>query len=292
MRFENYNPIVIFLYFIIVLLITMFTINPILLLISLIGGVLFFIANEGIIAFLKDLTFYIPLFILIAITNPLFSHNGATPLFFMNGNAITYEAIVYGIFIAVMIVSVMYWCKCFSRIFTTDKILYLVGRISPRLSIVISMAVRFIPLVKLQSKKVSNAQKAMGLYTSDSYVDKIKSALRVFSSVLTWGLENGIEVSDSMQSRGYGLKGRTSWSPFRFTIFDSIFIIISIILGGITFYCLYNKSLEFNFYPHISQVPKSSATLFSYCIFSVLCLIPFIMEVKEVIKWKYFLSKI
>ncbi len=292
MRFENYNPITIFIYFLIVFLITMFTVNPILLIISLIGGILFFISNNGIMRFLKDLAFYLPLFVLIAVTNPLFSHNGATPLFFMNGNAITYEAIIYGIFISVMIISVMYWCKCFGIIFTIDKILYLVGKISSKLAIVISMTVRFIPLIKSQSKKVSKVQKTMGLYTGNSYADRLKGSIRVFSSVLTWGLENGINVSDSMLSRGYGLKNRTSWSPFKITVSDIVLILISILLGITTLYGIYSKSLEFNFYPYITEVPTFLMSYISYSVFGLLCIIPFVIEIKEIVKWKYFLSKI
>ena len=49
-------------------------------------------------AILSDMGFYLPLFLLVAVTNPLFSHNGVTPLFFMNGNPVTLEAVVYGVF--------------------------------------------------------------------------------------------------------------------------------------------------------------------------------------------------
>ena len=41
--------------------------------------------------------FYVPLFLLVAVTNPLFSHNGVTPLFFLNGNPVTLEALLYGV---------------------------------------------------------------------------------------------------------------------------------------------------------------------------------------------------
>lgn len=83
-------------------------------------------------AILSDMGFYLPLFLLVAVTNPLFSHNGVTPLFFMNGNPVTLEAVVYGVFISVMVVGVLFWCKCYNEIMTEDKFLYLFGRIIPK----------------------------------------------------------------------------------------------------------------------------------------------------------------
>lgn len=88
------------------------------------------------------------MFLLVAVTNPLFSHNGVTPLFYLNGNPVTLEAFVYGAAIAVMVVGVMLWCRCYSAVMTSDKFLYLFGRAIPKLALVLSMALRFIPMFK------------------------------------------------------------------------------------------------------------------------------------------------
>ena len=45
---------------------------------------------------------------------------------------------------------------------------------------------------------------------------RVRSALRVFSIVVTWSLESGIITADSMRCRGYGLPGRTAFSIYRF----------------------------------------------------------------------------
>lgn len=55
-----------------------------------------------------------------------------TPLFFLNGNAVTLEAILYGLDIAVMLVAVMYWFKCYNHIMTSEKVLFLFGRAIPK----------------------------------------------------------------------------------------------------------------------------------------------------------------
>ena len=53
----------------------------------------------------RNLAYYFFLFLLLAVVNPLFVHNGETILFFMNDNPITLEAFFYGMIVAVMIIA-------------------------------------------------------------------------------------------------------------------------------------------------------------------------------------------
>ena len=112
--FSGVHPLVLLLYFFSELTIVMFVQNPVLSVSAFLGAVLFCITlrKRGSVA--ADLGFYIPLFLLVAVTNPLFSHNGVTPLFFLNGNPVTMEAFVYGVAIAVVVISVLLWSKGYS----------------------------------------------------------------------------------------------------------------------------------------------------------------------------------
>ena len=247
--FSSYHPAVLLLYFAAVLLVAMFTQNPVLLCLALLGGVSFCTLLERPRDFLHNIAFYFPLFLMIAVTNPLFSHNGVTPLF---GNPVTLEAILYGLDIAVMLVAVMYWFKCYNHIMTSEKILFLFGRMIPKLSLLLSTALRFVPLFKAQIKKIHQAQKAMGLYTGSSYVDKLRSAVRVFSAMLTWSLENAIDTGDSMKARGYGLKGRSHFTLFRFTARDGLLLGGALLLMVLVLLGLMLKEIAFSFYPRLT----------------------------------------
>lgn len=183
--FGNYHPTVLMTYFLSVLLVAMFVPNPVLQLSALLGACAFSAIISRRRQVLSDIGFYVPMFLMVAITNPLFSHNGVTPLFFLNGNPVTAEAFIYGAAIAVTVIGVMLWCKAFGAVMSSDKFLYLFGRAVPKLSLVLSMALRFVPRFKRQMKTVSRAQKAMGLYSSKSYTDKIKNAGRVFTAMIS-----------------------------------------------------------------------------------------------------------
>lgn len=115
---------------------------------------------------------------MVAVTNPLFSHNGVTPLFFLNGNPVTLEAFAYGAAIAVAVIGVMLWCKCMGEIMSSDKFLWLFGRPFPKISLVLSAALRFIPLFVRQSKEVSRAQKARGFILQKAMLIKLKLRFR------------------------------------------------------------------------------------------------------------------
>lgn len=290
--FSSCHPAVLLLYFLAVLPVAMFTQNPVLLALALLGGVSFCTLLERPKDFLRNMAFYVPLFLMIAVTNPLFSHNGATPLFFLNGNPVTLEAVLYGLDIAAMLVAVMYWFKCCSHIMTSEKLLFLFGRAVPRLSLLLSAALRFVPLFKAQIKKVHQAQKAMGLYSGRGMVDKLHGALRVFSSVLTWALENAVETGDSMKARGYGLPGRSHFSLFRFTRRDGLLLGAAALLMAFVLPGLAWKETAFSFYPQLTPLRLTLPALAAYTAFGGLAFLPFLFETAENLRWKARMSRI
>ena len=176
--FGNVHPFVLLVYFLSVLTVAMFAANPVLSLTALLGGILFCAMLVRRSRVPGDIGFYVPLFLLVAVTNPLFSHNGVTPLFFLNGNPVTLEALLYGFALAVAVVGVLLWCKGYSEVMTGDKFLYLFGSVIPRLALVLSMALRFVPRFRRQMRRVLCAQKTMGLYAARGYTDKVRSAGR------------------------------------------------------------------------------------------------------------------
>lgn len=290
--FSKFHPFVLMVYFISVFIVAMFVNNPVINVIAILGGLVFSImlteANEKI----SDLKFYIPMLLLISLTNPLFSHNGRTPLFFMNGNAVTLEAIVCGGFIGVMLVGIMLWFKCFNKVLTVDKIVFLFGRIIPKISLVISISLRYVPMLKRQAKSIKKAQKAMGLYSSDSYADKVRSQLRVMSALVGWSMENAVETSKAMKAKGYGLKGHSSYSIYKFRLSDAIMLIVCILLTSLVMMGVISGSLDFSYYPVVSELNVSVSALIAYISFGVLTLIPFFIELEEIIQWNCCKSKI
>ena len=136
-----------------------------------------------------------------ALINPAFNHEGVTVIAYLpSGNPLTLESILYGIVAASMVATVICWFSCFNKIMTSDKFIYLLVRIIPSLSLILSMTFRFVPKFKNRYKKFQMHRKSMGRDTSEGSVfARVKNSIRILSAVITWSLENAIDTSDSMK---------------------------------------------------------------------------------------------
>lgn len=263
----------------------MFSMDPLLLGLSLLGSLITFLLIGGRGGHLWTLA----LFFGIALLNPLTYHNGVTVLFVLNGNPITLEALFYGLAAAGMIVAVMYWFRCFSCIMTSDRLMYLLGGISPRLALLLSMTLRYVPLFGAQAKKIQHSQRALGLYKDDNIVDSFRGGLRVFSVMVTWTLENGIITADSMTARGYGLGRRTHFSLFRFTRQDALLLLSALLLSALSLWGLQGQSVAY--YPAFRFAPPTGRALTGYAAYGLLALLPAIYIGKEALTWHCFKSR-
>src|SRR5699024_11725234 len=77
------------------------------------------------------------------------------------------------------------------------------------LSLVIMMALKFIPQFKKQIKNVHETQKTLGLYSDNRMKSRLMNGIKTFYSMISWSLETAVEQGDAMKAKGYGLKGRT-----------------------------------------------------------------------------------
>lgn len=286
--FSTYHPLVNFIYFALVLLFSMFFMHPISLCISLMSSLMYSIYLNGRKAVSFSLRFMLPMMLMAAIINPAFSHQGITVLAYLpSGNPLTLESIVYGIAAAIMLAAVISWFSCYSAVMTSDKFVYLFGRLVPALSLVLSMALRFIPRFKAQMQLVTDSQRSIGRDVSvGSLVERIKVAVTIFSIMVTWSLENAIETADSMKSRGYGLPGRTAFSIYRFEERDILALIWLGISGGFILCGNIAGNMDFLYYPMITGVEMDTFPILLQLVYLALCLTPVFLNVKEDRTWK------
>ncbi|MBQ4105197.1 MAG: cobalt transport protein [Clostridia bacterium] len=291
-KLSELHPIVAGVYFLSVLLTAMFSSHPALLLTALVGGMAFFFKTAPRTSHTKELCFYFLLFLLVSLSNPLFSHRGVTPLFYLNNNPITLEAFLCGIGLGVMILAVIFWFKCLSAVMTEDKILWIFAKISPKLALLLSSSLRFIPMLKTRSEKIREAQKALGSFSADNWLTKLRLTLCVYSALITWALESAVETGASMKARGYGLKGRTNYSLYRFRLADAFALAMIAVLSIVTLSAVASGALSFEYYPAVTISAQSLHGTLALISFGALCFLPFILEVKEDLKWKFYRSRI
>ena len=293
-EFKTYHPIVNMVYFVFVIGFSCFFTHPICLAISFICAFTYSAMLNGSRKTKMSLIYTLPILTITALTNPAFNHEGATILAYLpSGNPFTLESLLYGIGAAVLLISVIYWFSCYNAIMTSDKFVYLFGKIIPSLSLVMSMTLRFVPRFSAQLKVVSNAQKCIGRSTADGgIVKKAKFGLMILSVMITWALENAIETAGSMKARGYGLPGRTAFSIFTFDKRDKTALIYIMFFGIYTLIGSIFGGIYFRYFPSLKS---AEFTLFSASVFIsylALCVYPIMIETREVLRWKAIESKI
>lgn len=293
-EFKTYHPIVNFTYFVFVIGFSCFFMHPIALCISLVSGFIYSVMLKGKKAIKTNLIYILPIILMTALINPAFNHEGVTIIEYLpNGNPLTLESIVYGICAAVMIVSVICHFSCYNEVMTSDKFIYLFGKIIPSMSLIISMTLRFVPKFSSQLKTVANAQRCMGRDVSNgSIIQRAKHGLNILSIMTTWSLENAIETADSMKSRGYGIPGRTAFSIFTFDKRDKKALICILLLGIYTFVGNLMGGMYYRFFPSMKTADVSFFNISVFAAYLMLCVCPIIIEIWEARKWKVLRSKI
>lgn len=289
--FSGFHPAVNLAFFVAALGMTMFIQQPVYLLISMISGCAYLLYLQGRKGMLRQVGYLLPILVMMAIMNPLFNHEGMTVLWYLpNDNPITLEAICFGLASAVMMGACIVWFNCCNAVFTSDKIIYLFGRVIPAMSLLISMTLRFVPRFKNFLQSVMRTQRAM--HKPENTKEKLQQALSAFSATVSWAMEQSIVSADSMKSRGYGIQGRTAFSIYLFEKRDGIALALLVFLcAGAALPCMTGHA-AWNYYPSLSGVLLGPVQLLGYLCYGGMCLMPLIIDLMEDHKWNSLRSKI
>jgi energy-coupling factor transport system permease protein len=239
----------------------------------------------------RQVGYLLPILVLMALLNPAFSHSGETVLgYWPGGGAITLESLCMGISSAVMMGACIVWFNCCNTVVTSDKVMYLFGRLIPSLSLLLSMTLRFVPRFKHFLQGVMQAQKA--LHKPRNRREKLRQAMTAFSATVSWAMEQSIVTADSMKGGGYGAAGRTSFSIYRFEKRDgfAMFVVVMLSVGAMV-PCI-TGHLAWSYLPAFAGVLLGPVQAFAYGCFAALCFLPLIIDFAEDHKWNSLRSKI
>lgn len=281
-KLDSLHPIVLFTYFMLVVFISMCTVNPVFVTISFLSSLVLYALLTNIRKMFKVLLSFVLLIIFMSLINPIFSRHGATKLFTIGYYDFTLESMLYGFFTSMMLSSVIIWFMSFSIVFKSDKFIYMFGKIIPKISLVLSVTLNFIPRFTRYFREVEDAQKTLGIYEKKL----LKMKLRVFSIVFGMGLESSIETSNSMKARGYGISGRSNYSLFKFRKSDTILETVWFLLGAYTLIKVLMMG-KFNYYPNIDNIVLDLEYIIPYVSFLILTFSSAILEIKENMLWHY-----
>lgn len=262
---ERLHPLTSFVYLLAVLAVTVFTRDPVLLAESLAGG----LAALALSGRLRSAAFVPLLAVVVAVTNPLFSHNGVTVLFFVGDTAFTLEALVYGFAFGVMLSAAFVWGTLSAQYMTSDNYVWLFGRTLPSAGLVLSCALRFVPLFVRRTGEYISVRAADN---GGKLTPKI--CLSALSSSMGYSAEEAMTAADSMRARGYGTVKRTFYSRYRLSASQLVLLAAVTALSAASAALMICGAGSFYYYPAVSRISLSPVNIALYAAFGMLCAMP------------------
>lgn len=279
MGFERCHPAVNLIYFAAVIAGTVAFRHPVFLVVSSLSACAYSIRRNRGKAVVINLCM-LPLAAAFAVYYSSYHHFGITVLQqnFV-GNNMTLESLVYGLVLGICAAGVCIWMSCIYSVFSTDKMVYLFGQVSPRLSLFLAILLRMVPRIKKKAKKINMAQRGIGRGTGqENGWQRIKNTIRILSTLITWTIDSLMTASDAMRSRGSSLRGRTAFSIYRFDNRDRVYAIGMFLCITLTMMAVLLKFTGMTYDPRIIWKTIPPVMSLFYLGYAILCLMPLGLE--------------
>lgn len=280
MGFEACHPAVNLIYFVAVIFGTLSFQHPVFLAISFLCAFAYSLKRNRGKAFIFNLCL-LPCIIAFALYYASFQHFGKTVLWqnFI-GNNMTLESFVYGNVLGLQVAGLLIWMSCVYSIFSSDKVVYLYGRVSPRLSLFLAILLRMVPRIKGEAKRINTARRGLGKGIDQGNLwQRIRNGIRIFSMLISWTIGSLATMSDSMRSRGSSLRGRTAFSIYRFDNRDRTYVLVLFTCLTLTAMALIQGLTDMTYAPLILWKPIGFTNIVLCIGYAIFCLMPLLLDI-------------
>ena len=204
-----------------------------------------FFSNVPLKSLLKSVKAVLFLLLFTALLNLFFSQ-GETIVFEWKFIQITQEGIYTAAFLAIrlflLVLGSVVLTLTTTPVALTDGIESLLKPLTwihfpvHELALIMSIALRFIPILTDETSRIMNAQKARGAdFESGSLMQRIKAIIPILIPLLISAFRRADELGDAMDARCYsGSKVRTKYKKLTFSWRDGIALLLAaVLLAGI-----------------------------------------------------------
>lgn len=308
--FDAMHPAVPALYACVTLGLTMFSMQPVLVGLSLIGASAYLACARGPAAALSPLRWQIPVVAVVALVNPLFVRMGSTVLFELFGRPVFLESLLYGLTMAGLFMATAQWFAACSHLLSYDKVMGLLGNAAPVVALMVSMTMRLVPRLLRQGKTIASVQDvalscapgepSLGLPLplvpgASGRLPLVPGAservlggrrvvlgtlrrLRQSSVLMGWAMEDSLETANAMRARGWGARPRrTTYVPYRFGAQDACALALLAVCGSVCAWAAWDLTSPFGFYPRLTPLEPS----WGYVLFAAWMLVPTVLHIYE-----------
>ena len=217
---------------------------------------------------IPPLSYMIPLLILICIINPLFNARGTHLLFRLGPFLVYAESLAYGLVMGALLISVLMWIENMAYLVGHDELLALGAGPLPTIALMVSMTMRLVPQLISRAGTVRTALSATT--SAGTALGGKHSRVRVMDALMSWALEDSLERSDAMRSRGWGaVARRTSFEVHPFRMRDLIALALTAGLIALAIFNVYAIVSGWDFYSSMTGTESIAAYLPAIVLFAV-----------------------
>ncbi len=273
--FARYHPFVIVLYFVGTLVWNLLLFDPIVLVISLTCQIFFYLDCYG-----RDGLFFVlgclAAACLCGVVNLFVNHRGMSVIFFLMGLPVTAESLLFGLKMGILLAMSLLLFGCFHRIMTSEKLMSFMGNAMPGFALVFSMALRLVPKLKRDYRKLCGNH---GLKWG------------TLSTLFGLAVEESLETGQAMSDRGYGSGTRTNIYAVRFRAGDLIFAVVFTLLFTASVGLYFSSGTRFDFFPCVEFVVGKGGRIAYLCALAGVFM-PLVLNLKEELRWRHIISRI
>lgn len=287
--FRGYHPYVAFCYYICTGVLFMVYNHPLFLIVGLLMLVLVNLSHDKGQALKKWTLPLILMGTIFTLMNPLLVSRGSHILFYLGNRQITLEAFIFGFSMALTVVAIIILFVSFNLILNGSKFLFIFAKVLPRSAFLIMLSIRFVPLLKVRFDEISAVQRMRGMtMTAGTVRERARNGMNMIQTLLTWSLEEAIQTADSMTARGYGGPSKSSYTLYKMTMRDWLWLssllilFILSILGSLLGYG------QIVIYPELGTLAFYTLDWILLGSMIVITSFPLVVEGIEYAQWKFF----
>lgn len=281
--FDRYHPVVALVYFASVLVLAMAAMQPVYLALAVAAAWLCNAWLKGWPSALRTAAWQVPVVLIVAVLNPLFSSTGSTELFRIGYRAVYLESFVYGICMGLMLMAVLLWFSNASRVLTSDKVMALLGNVAPTVALMLSMAARLVPQFVGRGGEIEAVQQACSKTRPASFRDRVRWRGRIVTVLMGWSMEDSLEKADAMKARGWAsAEKRTQYRPYRFRAADAVACAVLAALVAGNAFLAWIACSQYHFYP----VASTLVAWWGYVPYAVLVFAPLGADAFDRMRWR------
>lgn len=280
--FAPYHAAVPVVFFTSALVFTMVSMNPACVGMALVGALACSLAVRGRRATAGTLCWLVPLWLVIAVINGLYSSSQAGTTMVLGPFTFGLESLCYGTTAGAMISAVVLWFAAAGACISGDAAIGVVAAAMPTVALMVSQILRLVPQMLRRGGDVLAVQDACRV-GAGSRMESLRDRARVVSVLVGWSMEDGAIRAQSMRARGFGGPGvRTRYRRRRLRAAD---VAMALAIGAVGLAaCIVAGFVgsQFQFYPAVD----AQGSWWACAPGAVLVAIPLFLYIRGRVAWR------